>query len=453
MDESCKTKNRYKIIITVLVVLLIAVCIFAVFLVGKHGGEDDIFKHNELEAPLVVDNSDGYELEQVLIISRHNIRSPLSGRGSLLGEITPHEWFAWTSNPSELSIKGGQLETAMGQFYRKYLEAKGLIPENWMPEKGEVRFYANSMQRTISTAEFFASGMLPVGNPEIEYHEEYGGVDSIFCPIVRFTSPEFEAQVMAEINENMPDLKEAYALLEEVLDFKDSDYAKENNISAIPTDDTGFTLTVGEEIQVSGGLKIANAAVDALKLQIYEEDDIEKALFGHKMTEEQIKKICTITDAYQEACEGAPTLAKQVMGSIIAEMEKELDTPNRKVSFLCGHDSTLTALVAALDIKEYELPGAISCKAPIGGKMVWEKYRGADGNEYIKLIMCYNTTEQLRKCGMLSMDNPPMLYELELECLQKNADGYYKYEDVIASFEEALSHEYDYVEVPMDAAA
>ena len=53
----------------------------------------------------------------------------------------------------------------------------------------------------------------------------------------------------------------------------------------------------------------------------------------------------------------------------------------------------------------------------------------------------------------VSIEEPPMLYELELEGLQKNADGYYRYEDVIARFEEALSHEYDYLEMPLDAAA
>lgn len=453
MEGSSKVKSRYKIIISVLAVLLIAACISVVMLAGKHSGEDSIFKHNELKAPIVIDNSDGYELDQVLIISRHNIRSPLSGGGSLLEQITPHEWFEWTSNPSELSVKGGQLETAMGQFFRKYIEAKGMISENWIPEEGEVRFYANSMQRTIATSEFFASGLLPVGNPEIEYHEDYGGVDSTFCPIIRFTSPEFEAQVRSEIYENLPDLTESYSLLDEVLDFKDSDYAKENHISAIPTDDTEFILNAGDEVQVTGGLKIANSAVDALKLQIYEEDDIDKALFGHKMTEDQIKKISKIGDAYQEACEGSPTLAKQTMAPMIAEMKSELDMPGRKFSFFCGHDSTIMALIAALDIKEYELPGTISCKTPIGGKLVWEKYRGTDGNEYIKLIMCYNTTEQLRDCGITSIEEPPMMYELELEGIQKNADGYYKYEDVVDRFEEALSHEYDYVEVPMDAAA
>lgn len=37
---------------------------------------------------------EGCTLDQVVVLSRHNIRSPLSGGGSLLGTVTPHEWFA-----------------------------------------------------------------------------------------------------------------------------------------------------------------------------------------------------------------------------------------------------------------------------------------------------------------------------------------------------------------------
>ena len=65
---------------------------------------------------------EGYTLNQTVILSRHNIRSPLSGNGSLLDKITPYKWHEWSSGPSELSIKGGLLETEMGQYFRKWFE-------------------------------------------------------------------------------------------------------------------------------------------------------------------------------------------------------------------------------------------------------------------------------------------------------------------------------------------
>ena len=115
-----------------------------------------------------------YTLKQVVVLSRHNIRSPLSGRQSALQRITPHEWHPWSSAPSELSLRGGALETMMGQYFRKWLVSEGLMQENEIPTEGKMRFYANSLQRTIATAQYFSSGMLPVANVRIEHHCEVG---------------------------------------------------------------------------------------------------------------------------------------------------------------------------------------------------------------------------------------------------------------------------------------
>ena len=440
-----KSKNNSRIILVIILTVLIILS-FAVLAV-PHTHTEKLF--DSLPAENVTDarSKDGYELEQMLIVSRHNIRSPLSGGDSLLSQITPHEWFAWTSESGELSVKGGQLETAMGQFFRKYLESREFIPSNWIPDDGEVRFYSNSMQRTIATARFFSTGMLPVANVEIEYHKEYGEVDPIFCPIIRCNSPEFEAQVRRELDAMggeegiagiSKSLEGSYKLLEKVLDFKNSKYAKENGIEHIPTDDFSIKFVEGEEISMSGGLKIANSVVDALKLQIYEEENLDKALFGHDLTTEQIQDICKIGDAYQEICEGSKTFSTQVMAPMLTEMKKELETAGRKFTFLCGHDSTITAITAALDISEYLLPGAISQKAPIGGKLVFEKYKGNDGQEYMKLWMAYASADQLRNNTIISMEDAPMFYELAFEGISKNADGYYRYEDVVSRFDEAI---------------
>ena len=457
-----KKRNTIIVVIAVVLLLCVTACVLVSNFTRTKSNTDDLFRYDETHNSIDVSKNDKYELEQVLIVSRHNIRSPLYGGDSITSQITPNEWFSWTSNSGELSVKGGQLEAAMGQFFRKYLENKEFIPENWQPNTDEVRFYSNSMQRTIATAKFFSSGFLPVANVDVEYHMEYGTVDSVFCPIIRYNNPEFEQKVRSEIDEMCghgglagvgETLKESYELLEKVIDFKNSKFAKENNLTHIPLDDTKIEMVVGNEVKLTGCLAIANSAVDALKLQIYEEEDLNKALFGHKMTAEELQKICKIGDMYQEICEGTKTLATQVMNPMLSEMKKELQTDGRKFTFLCGHDSTLTALVAALDIKEYELPEAISQKAPIGGKMVFEKYKGPNGKEFVKVYMCYNTVDQLRKCTITSLSTPPMFFGLEFNGLNQNEDGYYAYDDVVAKIDEAISQYYDYYEEDLKDAA
>ena len=57
------------------------------------------------------DFKDKYKLKEAVVLSRHNIRSPLSDSKSALGRITPHEWNKWTAAKSELTNRGGVLET------------------------------------------------------------------------------------------------------------------------------------------------------------------------------------------------------------------------------------------------------------------------------------------------------------------------------------------------------
>ena len=38
-----------------------------------------------------------YELKEVVVMSRHNIRSPLTSGGAAYMRVTPHEWFKWSS--------------------------------------------------------------------------------------------------------------------------------------------------------------------------------------------------------------------------------------------------------------------------------------------------------------------------------------------------------------------
>ena len=245
---------------------------------------------------------EGYTLEQVVVLSRHNIRSPLSGKGSVLGEITPHEWFSWSSEPSELSLRGGVLETEMGQYFRKWLEAEGVIPENYRPEGNEVRIYANSKQRTIATAHYFSSGFLPAANPLIEYHAEFDKMDPVFSPNLIFVSDAYkeyaEAEIRALFTDRINDLADNYTLLADVIDLKDSDALKNGTFTEFLTDDTEIILNPDAEPAMSGSLKTGCSVADALVLQFYEEPDELKAAFGHQLTREQWKDISEIKDLY-----------------------------------------------------------------------------------------------------------------------------------------------------------
>ena len=80
----------------------------------------------------------------------------------------------------------------MGQYFRKWLVSEGLMQENEIPAEGTMRFYANSKQRTIATAQYFSSGMLPVANVRIEHHCEMDKMDPVFNPQITDDNENFK---------------------------------------------------------------------------------------------------------------------------------------------------------------------------------------------------------------------------------------------------------------------
>lgn len=388
-----------------------------------------------------------YTLKEVVILSRHSIRSPLSTNGSALSRLTPHQWINWTSASSELTLRGGVLETMMGQYFRKWLVDEGLFKENAVPTADEVNFYANSMQRTIATAQYFSSGFMPLANVRVNHRYNASKMDPVFCPRLTKVSDAFQQEALKQIaamggkkgivgiNEK---LKDSYAVTAKVLDLKDSPACKSGETCAFDDYNTQFIFKLYDEPKMKGSLKLANSASDAFILQYYEEPDAKKAAFGHDITLSDWEKIAKIKDVYGDVLFTAPIVAANVAHPLLVYLNDELNSAGRKFTFLCGHDSNIASVDAALGVDDYELPNSIEKKTPIGSKVVFEKWSDKSGKEFVAVNIVYQTTDQLRGLKMLSLDNPPMVYSLKLKGLTANADGLYTFEDVNGRFIEAI---------------
>ena len=388
-----------------------------------------------------------YKLKEVVILSRHNIRSSLSVNGSVLQKMTPHQWIKWSAAPSELTLRGGTLETIMGQFFRKWTVNEGLFTENAVPTVDEVNFYANSMQRTIATAQYFSSGFMPVANLHINHRFTPSKMDPVFFPALTKSSEAFKEQALKEIaamggkkgivgiNEG---LKDSYQLIEKVLDLKHSPACQSGEVCAFDDYNTQLKLEKGDEPNMKGSLKFANSASDALILQYYEEADPVQAAFGQKLSNADWEKIAKVKDVYGDVLFTAPIVAVNVAHPLLVYMKDELNAKNRKFTFLCGHDSNIASVNAALEVEEYSLPQSIEKKTPIGSKLVFEKWVDKAGKEFVAVNIVYQTTEQLRNVALLNLENPPVVFSLKLKGLQANADGLYTIESVNDRFDKAI---------------
>jgi glucose-1-phosphatase len=389
-----------------------------------------------------------YKLKEVVVMSRHNIRSPLTSGGAAYMRVTPYEWFKWSSPSSQLSLRGGVLETEMGQFFRKWVVSEGLLPENHRPEGDEVLFYANSRQRTFATAKYFSAGFLPFANVEITHKYDEDKMDPVFTAKFTKMNDTYRQQVISEMNAMhggpkawMTSVQPTLTLMEEIIDMAHSP-AAQNDTLHFRFDDTQFKIEKDDEPRMTGGYTLANSVADALVLQCYESESM--SAFGHELTYEQWRAICGVKEVYDGLLFTTHSAAVNIAYPLVSRIREELHKEGRKFMFLCGHDSNLASIGAALRLIYPETEQAVELHTPIGSKLVFEKW--SDGSdEYVAINLVYQSVSQLQGRTLLSSDVPPMVMPVTIEGLTANSDGLYRLDELDNRMAEAMA-EYDAIE-------
>ena len=116
----------------------------------------------------------------------------------------------------------------------------------------------------------------------------------------------------------------------------------------------------------------------------------------------------------------------------------------RKFSFLCGHDSNLASVLAAMDVQEYLLMDSVEQHTPIGVKLVFSRWLNDQGEAYWTAELVYQNTRQLRERTPLSLETPPSRFTLHFEGVEdqggrmKETDLMQHLDDAINSYDEIV---------------
>lgn len=372
---------------------------------------------------------EGYQLQQVLMMSRHNLRAPLATNGSVLEQSTPNQWPAWDVPGGQLTTKGGVLEVYMGHYMREWLAQQGLVTSGACPAPETVYAYANSLQRTVATAQFFINGAFPGCDVTVHHQEKMGTMDPTFNPVITDNSSTFrdKARQAMEKERQTKQLDESYKLLSQIVHYQDSPSCKEKQQCSLTNAKDSFSANYQKEPGVKGPLAIGNSLVDAFTLQYYEGFPLDQVAWGEIKTDKQWQLLSQLKNGYQDSLFTSPEVARNVAKPLVKYIDNALVTDTAKtpkITVLVGHDSNIASLLTALDFDAYTLPGQYE-RTPIGGKIVFQRWHDTKANrDLMKIEYVYQSAEQLRNTETLTLKTPPQRVTLSLKGCPVDADGF-----------------------------
>ncbi|MGY5957558.1 bifunctional glucose-1-phosphatase/inositol phosphatase [Kosakonia sp. BK9b] len=369
----------------------------------------------------------GYQLQQVLIMSRHNLRAPLANNGSVLEQSTPNKWPEWDVPGGQLTTKGGVLEVYMGHYMREWLAEQKLVANGECPESKSVYAWANSLQRTVATAQFFINGAFPGCDVPVHHQEKMGTMDPTFNPVITDESAAFSEQAVnaMEAQRQHYALGESYKLLEKIVHYAQSPACKEKHQCSLAEGKDTFSAKYQQEPGVSGPLKVGNSLVDAFTLQYYEGMPMDQVAWGEIKNEQQWQTLSKLKNSYQDTLFTSADVARNVAKPLVKYIDKTLveevgSAP--KITLLVGHDSNIASLLTALDFTPYQLHDQHE-RTPIGGKIVFQRWHDTAGKrDLMKIEYVYQSSEQLRNTQPLTLKSPAQRVTLALKgCPVDNA--------------------------------
>lgn len=398
-----------------------------------------------LGAALSAQPVDDTQLKQVIIFGRHSVRSPVAP-SSTLNSLSVQPFPEFGIPVGHLTANGAALETILGGYYRLWLTKERLLTGNDSADAAFVYFRANVIQRTIATAQAFASGLLPAASPTVNY---YGPLDSdpLFDPVgagvARLNYRIALAAVMGRLGGDPQALSSAYAaelaLTRSVLFGYPASEAPapatpkdKVDVTALPFQ---FALGGPSGWPVNpGGLSAVGAAIDPFLMQYADGLPASEVGWG-QLSAGGVSQTSRISALVLDLECRTPYLAKVQSSNVASHVVRSmvqaatgnamtgaLGNPTTKAIVLIASDTNVTGLAGLFHL-DWLVPGYQQNFCSPGGALVFELRQSQSTGEYlVRVSYVAQTLDQLRNRIALTLDTPPAIARVFIPgCSVRNA--------------------------------
>ncbi|WP_349322811.1 histidine-type phosphatase [Asticcacaulis sp. MM231] len=363
----------------------------------------------------------GFTLERVVILMRHGIKRP-NNDPPLPKRFTDQAWPVWRVPPAGLTPHGEQAIARIADFDR--LTYAGLLGSD-CPPAGAVRVIADTDQRTIRTAEIYASTAFKGCDVRVEHAGE-GHTDAHFSPFNEdVASPPLDRKALMDealTSGDMAAIDRAhhadYALLSEVLNLKSLPGCQIDKVCSLS--DMPSVLDVsGRDPKVSGALKIGSSLSQILMLEYANGFPMNEVGWG-KVSERQITALSALHAEEFRLMARPKAVATYASGGLLKDIAAALFDPDASpYTLLVGHDGNIAYVGGALGL-HWQAQGFAADDPPPGGALIFELWRDGAGEAFVRVRFRASSLEGMRNLTPLEREAstriPMPLCDVKAEC-------------------------------------
>ncbi|MFI5001234.1 MAG: histidine-type phosphatase [Reyranellales bacterium] len=380
------------------------------------------------------------QLESVVLLSRHGVRSPTEPLDELDKRVAS-PWARWPVAPGELTPRGAELMTLMGGYYHALYAGRGLLPAADCPAAGTVAAWADIDQRTRLTAQSILDGLYPRCGLKERHQVDLSRPDSLFhppksggaCPV----DPErAKAAVLERIGGNFTSVLKEYAAplaaMQAILCPPELSAGKVAcGLEAAPAE---LETRRSGGIVMKGPIAIGSTAVEIFLLESAQGMPHEQVAWGRLKGDATLHDLLVVRALQFDLMERTLYLARQqgsnLLATILTTIEDRRSFPAAAASpdgprfvLLVGHDTNVTNMAGLLGIG-WAIQGFQPNEASPGGALAFEVLRDpASGRRYVELAYYAQTLDQMRQVTKLDLDHPAGVSKIDLPACGREARG------------------------------
>lgn len=388
-------------------------------------------------------SASGYQVEKVVILSRHGVRAPTK-MTQTMRDVTPNTWPEWPVKLGYITPRGEHLISLMGGFYREKFQQQGVLSPGNCPAPNSVYVWADVDQRTLKTGEAFLAGLAPQCGLTMHHQQDLDHADPLFHPLKAGTCSMEKTQIQQAVEKEaqtpIDRLNQQYlpslALMNTALNFPKSAWCQKH--SSDKSCELGQSMPSklsikesGNKVNLDGAVGLSSTLAEIFLLEYAQ--GMPQAAWGNIHSEQEWTSLLKLHNAQFDLMSRTPYIARHNGTPLLQTISNALDpnaasklpdiSPDNKILFIAGHDTNIANISGMLNLR-WTLPGQPD-NTPPGGALVFERLADKSGKQYVSVSMVYQTLEQLRSQTPLSLKEPAGSVPLKIPgCSDQTPEGY-----------------------------